>query len=121
MSSWRYAGIGCGSVAAVVLVLGWVGKTESVIRAAWMGALGVAFLPGVITGVVLLVCLGVGLLLTILSMDEVPLLGDLVEWIVLGGRRFFRFYYGRLGRQPVFWSVPAGLLLGAAALWAAAR
>lgn len=108
-------------VAAAILVIGWVGETQSTIHAAWMVAFGVAFLPGVVTGIVLLVCLGVGLLLTILSMDEVPLLGDMIEWIVMGGRRFFRLYYGRLGRQPLFWSIPVGLLLGAAALWATGR
>lgn len=107
--------------ATVVFAWGLLGSAATAIRVASISAATIAFLPGVVTGIVLLFFLGLGLVLTILSMDEVPVLGDLVEWIVVAGRRFFGLYYCRLGRQPVFWSIPIGLASGGFALWLLAQ
>lgn len=110
--------------AAVLVIGGWFTDAREVMHDALISLAVVALLPLAIIGAFLAAMLVIGLVLALpaaaIDAADVPLEGA-ADIAIEGGGHFIPWYYRFFTRQrhPVFWGIPAGILLGALVLWAA--
>jgi len=106
------------AVALGIAVSGWLTAAREVMYGAFLAAAIFAFLPFVVVGAILVLLLAAGVVTAALGGDSVhgePASGSdgagdgLLDGLPLVGT-YYRFLRRR--RHPVFWGVPAGVLLG---------
>jgi hypothetical protein len=110
--------------AVALVVAGWMSGLRHVMHGALLTLAVAALLPFIVLAAAVLVILLVGLVLALTAAaagsDDAPGLDGVGEVVIGGAQALLAPYYRFLGRQrhPVFWGVPAGLLLGGLLLWA---
>lgn len=111
--------------ATLVVLVGWFTGARLVFHGALIAVAAAALLPFVVVAAIAVIPVVIAILLALSGMFLAALLSwgvadsGLPGWLALerGGwliPRYYRFLAGQ--KHPLFWGVPAGLLLGAAAL-----
>lgn len=118
------------ATAVAVVLVGWLTDAREVMHDALISIAVVALLPFAVVAiglvVALLVTLALSLPVALLDGDVGDVAGGVVgeaagELAIEGGGEMLPRYYGFFARQrhPIFWGIPAGVLLGALVLWGA--
>lgn len=126
---WKRQGrrflLAASATTVAVVALGWFTGIRDVMHGALISLLAAALLPFAIIAGVLFVLVALAILVTVPAAvagaepPEVGALAEASEPVAEAGFRLIGPYYRFIGRRrhPVFWGIPAGVLLGGLLLW----